>query len=328
MRSLLVLSLTVCAFAAEASFDLMYLPDVQTNRVHRFDPVNRLYLGSFSTSTSRFIAAHNNSPYVVAGSSTILAIYQGSTGEFVNAANTFGDTVTMTPSGNVLAFSGASSFRELTLPNATTVVSSSLSGLPDARGIVAIGTNRFAVGRDTGGNLVLNSYSSSGATLFSSVQVAASATVAGDVATTGMGVSTASNGTVQVWFTWRTNTGAVTLGRYNISGSTATISDTINLTGFSTADSEATQSVMGGHGGSCFIVGPDATTPSLTRIIHMGAFGSGSTQISNYTTNSFSVPATAPWSGANVVAPEPGSLAALALGLVALMRRRTRAGRD
>jgi hypothetical protein len=222
--------------------------------------------------------------------------------------------------------SSASSFRELSVPNFTNLVVGSFSGsvpILDARGITYAGSNRLVVGKDVVGNLVLNTYSSSGNYL-SSTQVATAASIAANVATSGITVSTSSSGTLQAWFTWRTSGGAVRLGRYTISGNTTALSDTFDLAVFSTASASSTQSVMAGHGGSVFVVGPDATTPTLTRIAQVAAFGNGSGIVANYTTNAFSVPATTDFSGANVIAPEPGTLAALSLGAILTLRKRRR----
>lgn len=309
------------AGAALASFDLMYLPDASQARVHRYDPVNRAYLGSFATSATRFVGAHVNSTNVVTGTSSPVAVYNGSTGEFISGSITFGTAASMLASGNFVALSGATSFRETSVPNLTTVVSSGLSGILEARAITGTSSHRYAVGRDVAGNLVLNTYSLSGA-FFHSSTVASDASLAADVTTSSLGLSTSITGQVQLWLTWRTNTGTVRMGRYTVSGNATLLSDTLSLSGFSTANSNATQAVMGGHGSSCFVVGPDSADPLQTRITKVLAFGTSSLIGDTYTTSAFSVPQAVAWNGANVVAPEPGTMAALGLGLVVLLKRR------
>lgn len=322
MRSCFALVVILSAGLAHASYDLLYMPDVAGNRVHRYDPVARAYLGNFSVATSRFVAAHASSPYVVSSSLSVVGVYNGSNGQFVNTANAVGIAASMTPSGSLLAFSSASAFREMTLPTVSNVVVNGLSGILDARGIVAVGSNRFVVGRVTGGDLVLNCYNSTGTSLLSSTLVAANAGIAAQVATTGIGVTTSSTGAVQLWFTWRRNTNVVALSRFNVTGTTTNLSDVLDLSDFSTVDVDTTQSVVGGHGNSVFVVGADATNVALTRIVQFGALGSSSTQIANYTTSAFAVPTATNWLGANVVAPEPGSWLAVAAGMALVLRRR------
>lgn len=309
------------AGAALASFDLMYLPDATPNRVHRFDPVNRVYLGSFATQPTRFVGAHVNSTNVVAGSNSIAAVFNGSSGEFISSGNVFGTAASMLGSGNYVALSGATSFREMSVPNLTTVVSSGLSGILEARAITGTATHRYAVGRDVTGNLVLNTYSLSGALLHTR-EIESNANLAAEVTTSSIGVSTSVTGQVQLWVVWRSNTNRVILGRYNVTGSTTSFSDQFELGGFTTTNPTSTQAVMGGHGGSCFVVGADSANPTLTRITKVLAFGTSSQFGDTYTTSAFSVPQISGWNGANVVAPEPGTMAALGLGLVALLKRR------
>lgn len=47
MRSLVVLSFVISASVAHASFEMMLIEDAYGDKIHRFDPVNRVSLGSF-----------------------------------------------------------------------------------------------------------------------------------------------------------------------------------------------------------------------------------------------------------------------------------------
>ncbi|MBL8048477.1 MAG: PEP-CTERM sorting domain-containing protein [Chthonomonas sp.] len=313
--------------ASWASYDLLYIGEGSGTRVHRFDPVSRVHLGSFSVSHSRFVAAHINSPYVMSGTTTAIGVYNGASGEHVNTTNAYGDFGTMTPTGTLLAFSSATTFREVTLPNGTVQIVSALSTISEARGIVAVGTNKWVVGRGASGDLILNCYSNSGATLLSSAVVLANASLPANVATAGMGVSVSSSGVTQLWFTLRTSAGDVQLRRYSLSGTSATLSDSTTLTGFSTLNAGTTQAVLGGHGNSAFVVGADAANPNLTRIMHLSANSTSTLTIANYTTSAFTVNSSTDWTAANVVAPEPGSILALGAGLFLVLRRRVPAKR-
>ncbi|MCE9557446.1 MAG: PEP-CTERM sorting domain-containing protein [Armatimonadetes bacterium] len=318
---------TVCLIALSfaglsfGSFDLMYLPDVTYNKINRYDPVNRVYLGSFASPSAQYIAAHVNSPYITASETNRTTIHDAVSGDYVNGTVLTTDYGSMNAGGDVLGAVN-STLRVFSTPSGGVFQAGSSGFSTNIRGTAFVGSNYAALATDASGNIAINVVSPSFALLSSTVIVNVVATAGGLGALSGLAATTSTGGITNLWFTYRSNANVATLQRVTLTGTAVSGSIGLSMTGFSTASLTSSYAVMAGHGSAVYVVGPDATTLTTTRSQKFGAFGTVNALISDGTTNAFSVPTTGGWSGANVIAPEPSSL--LGLGLAALLLRRRR----
>ena len=227
----------------------------------------------------------------------------------------------MNAGGDVLGANGTT-LRLFSSPSGTVFQSGNSGFSTNVRGTAFVGSNYAALSTDASGNIAINILSSSFALLSSTVIVNVLATAGGVGALSGLAATTSSGGITNLWFSYRSNANVATLQKVTLTGTAISGSIGFSMTGFSTASLTTSYAVMAAHGSAVYVVGPDATTLTTTRIQKFGAFGGGTALISDGTTTAFSVPTTGGWSGANVIAPEPSSL--LGLGLAALLLRRRR----
>ncbi|MCE9557445.1 MAG: PEP-CTERM sorting domain-containing protein [Armatimonadetes bacterium] len=324
MKKITCIVALACSALSFGSFDLMYLPDVSGTKVHRFDPVNRVYLGSISTPTARQVAASSASPYIfVSNGITPLglgALYEGSTGNYINSGTNGYASPSFSETGSdVWALGSTTTVRKNSLPTLNSAGQFSVTGYTEIFGLAPVGNNVAVVGAATNGDILFSLYSTTGTSLATRVMSTA-ATVAANPCLRGMALSVALDGTAHLAFANRTNTGTVKLNSILVNGATLGSNFSFTLTGFSTA-SVGNASVMAAHNGTFYVAGADATTPTLTRIQHWN-LATVSITLADYTTNSLSVPSTVQWSGATFLAPEPGSMVGIGVGLLVLLRRR------
>lgn len=301
--------------SAQASFDLMYLPDTNTGRVVRFDPVNNIALGSIGgfglgATASKYASVLNANKLVYTTSSGV-SVMNPNTGEVVHTGSTpNGYTRAVGDGSGYLEAFGTTLYRYdgLTYTSTSTNVGSVIRGVfgPNFAMSVALTV--------TGGDFV--------ASRFNNMSLAASTTMlsAGLFTDNTFGASGGklnSAGTSWIEVLPYQSGGVHRLLSMSMSLSTGTISSLIlspTLTAFSSA---AKLTYMPAH--SCYyVVGDDAANPALTRI----QFHSGTGAIfSTYTTSAVDVP-TSNWGGSIFLAPEPSSLTLMGLAAIALLRRR------
>jgi len=286
LSALLVLALQ----SAHASFDLCLVSDSGTDSVHRIDPITGAYLGSFGGGflvDPKGVAIDQsiNTAYVIDGSR--LSLWNYNTGEFKTSFNIgeVGTSLTRASDGTLLVASAFGLHRYST----TGVLSLTYgSGVVDAGILGPDGQIYVASGTNT-----LNRYK----------------------LTTGALIGTQS---------WQADRFAYLNGDQVLNAYGATFLEVDTLNNGATASTSPGTSLLtsatgvaAGHGGMAFMVGTTATANvgGLVREdMNTGTFGTliGTAYLQN------------PTGLANVVAPEPGTLAgiATALGMLTLRRRR------
>lgn len=307
-------SLIVATTAAHASFDLMLLPDTNGG-VTRYDPVNRVRLGNFAsgnptawhsvnlTNTSGEVYLTGNANYRFDyGTGTMIGSSAFPVG--ITTSNLDGSRFVETFSTTFYTYNSSMGAINSFAPVGPTM----LSGL-------SLATDRLAMMVIDAGSNVIVRVRNDATTALVSTTLASTAIINNASAMTLM--STNSNfSTIRYGFFNGGNL-TVQLLTVNLNTLSTSVTSSQTLTGYA---STATVSIMRAHDGY-WVVGRDSTTPSLTRITGISGVG---TVYTSYTTSDVSVP-TSRWVGANVVAPEPGTMAALGIGVAALLRRRRKA---
>ncbi|MCE9557430.1 MAG: PEP-CTERM sorting domain-containing protein [Armatimonadetes bacterium] len=306
MRFLALLSFVSLAGFASASFDLSLVTDSGTNSVHRIDPISNVYLGSFGSgllSNPRGIAIDQglNRAYILDAGSRV-STWDYNTGAFISSFNS-----------NV----GGASFLTRNSDGTLNVAGSDRVVRMNVNGAVAatyVRTGTFGVQQ---GILLRDGQ------FYMSTRTVDSRLLERFNYTTGVLIGAST------WLADRLlpmpDTGAALANTFNAYVSTSTVAleidrmsnGTIYVTDTPTTLIDTVAGVAAGHGGMMFVLGRDKLTPTRGGIVRFDkdTFVVGTTLAgtSNIVT---------PTGIANVVAPEPGSLAALGLGLVVLLRRK------
>lgn len=316
MRTFALLGLLGASFSiATASFDLMLLNryDASTNssRVHRYDPVSGAYLGSFASGVQVTRIAVNptkNEVYAYDINSAYIRAYNYNTGAFLRTYGSPGlvtDMVVSLDGTRILLTTGSTIIRGLDL---TTGAASSLVTGTGTTGFYRLALHRNGTLYAAGDTVSLSQFAPSGLNYVQS-QV-----------TTLSGVSAASSGTQMAvqYPTVGSSIGYVTIGQgsgfgYNYFGSTGSL---INVGGTQPAGQISSMTVMLNSHAGFYGLGVDSLNSSQVRLNAYDVVGVPietkilPSQIGN------------PNAGAIVLAPEPGTMIALAAGIGALARRR------
>ena len=323
------LSLVALSFAAaaRASFDMMIIPDASGTRYTRFDPINRVALGDISIGGAAKVTAIASNPNGIYQYADGHMSVNNSTGE-VNAFPSFAPTsvFTYSPFSGLLAQTdpglGSVTFGSL---NANGVYTSSTfistpSGFT-TRGIIPISATSWVVYGTNAAGIQLLRYSSSGVLTDSVTNAVASSALLGGTGAMGQGAYVAKGPNNYLAIPYRDQTGAHRLLNITVQSSIMTVFNQQVISNYASVNSSTTLSAVAGHSGF-FVVGADQSTPTLTRITAFDNTPPFSIW-NSYTTNAVSAPNNnTAWRMANVVAPEPGTMAALALGLAAITRLR------
>ncbi len=299
----LAISLTLLTASAQASFELLLVADNGSNTfgtraVHRFDPVSGAYMGKFGGFNADISSTHldqaTNSLYVITATETSRWNYN--TGEYMSSHSYFSSTTlsAVRPSGDRAAYFSGTTFAEIYgFPtNGTPVATPSVSGAAFRTGIWTSDTTLIAF--DTSQSRMVN-FNFNAAGTVATVGVVSNPVAAA----TGYGQMCFNGGLNQVIVVG----GTQGFARAYTPGS-ATVS-TIAIPG-GNALSAATA-----HAG--FFVGVDQLGSG--RIDAYSQYGNVIRQFGQGVVFK-------PVSMQTVLAPEPGSLAVLGLGLVALLKRR------
>lgn len=316
-RCLLVLALTSFALPVAASFDLMLIPS--GSQVRRYDPDTNVNLGGVNIPNTNYAVADqaNNRVFVSDTATGSLRAYDYNTGAVAGvwgmnavvqhmayhaASNSMFYT---TPSGSVARYrlsDGSTQF--LALP--ASVSARSLTVFGDS--VVAMGTNTSSVLTHMAWNastlVMTDTYSYGTTVLFPGSLMGKSLVLAG------------SGPFFDYRLAYRDAGGNMVLGRYQVAanGFLSTWFAPVSLPSYSNA---VAPSVVRGHNGY-FLVGADVSAANTLRVEEFSNSGILLRQnvVSGYSLNGVNFGAD------NVVAPEPGTLAALALGGAALLRRK------
>jgi len=309
MRLVALFLVTSISASSFASFELLLVGDngnntTATRKIHRFDGDSGVYLGAFGAYNTdiRAIARRPGTNQLFTLTTTHLFIQNFNTGELINDFAVNATSLAFHPTNNFLYFTNSTT--TITRASLMTIDSGTLSSsnvLTDAgaTSINSVGftsTGIMMTAQQRGGFPTVYSYSTSlvgfnSATLLAGVPLGL--------------VSRSSSGGAEVPYTFG---GLGRFGRYNSFGqSNAVISSTTLSTGVAMAP---------GHVGS-YLVGKDVTNPALGLVTRYSASGAEMQSFGNSVLRS-------PVAMASVVAPEPGTMAIVGLGLAALKLRRKR----
>lgn len=300
---------------AEASFDMMLLPDTNTNRVVRFDPNNRVALGVFGD-----FGPFGGVRYVTAGAGGQASLTSDTGTSIVNYNTSLVsglqlspyDKTSFSPNGGRL-FTGVSNFIETYSPSLS--FQAQWFG-PNVINTVAATSDNLALTFGwNSGSVMVRSFNTSGS--FSSAVFAGSLVANGSI---GSSQAAVNGTTAMAGVSFVDTTGVRYQARVVQNLTTGTFIITSNFLPIGNLFAQnANVMVMPGHGG-WWLVGDDAANADITRI---GYYASDFSSAYSYTTNAVNVPRVG-WGRHNIVAPEPGTIAALGIGLAVLLKRRRR----
>jgi hypothetical protein len=295
------LSLAV-SFAAigHASFEMMLIADNTNGVIHRYDPVNRVYLGSFGQGsllpvTSMALDQTNGRVFVK--QDTFLTAFNYATGEALFSTSTnagaiayrenFGDLITSTSLGLLRLGVSMSGFG----------ITSVYSGAPASTQITSDGSSVF-IANPANGTFVKYSGSSTATT---TVTTSSNAGLTGD---TIAGMMTSQSGAFHFALSATDRRYYVTTSLANsvVSGSASTLTTTTAITR--------------GHGEYGYYLGATATGFGIQKFYENGD------NFQNFTQVALPSQIGSINSAVTVVAPEPGSMIALGIGVAALLRKR------
>jgi hypothetical protein len=299
------LSLAV-SFAAigHASFEMMLIADNTNGVIHRYDPVNRVYLGSFGQGsllpvTSMALDQTNGRVFVK--QDTFLTAFNYATGEALFSTSTnagaiayrenFGDLITSTSLGLLRLGVSMSGFG----------ITSVYSGAPASTQITSDGSSVF-IANPANGTFVKYSGSSTATT---TVTTSSNAGLTGD---TIAGMMTSQSGAFHFALSATDRRYYVTTSLANsvVSGSASTLTTTTAITR--------------GHGEYGYYLGATATGFGIQKFYENGD------NFQNFTQVALPSQIGSINSAVTVVAPEPGSMIALGIGVAALLRKRKNKG--
>lgn len=309
--------------AAHASFELMLLPGAD-GRIHRYDPVNNINLGSYRTfSTTTMVTADlNGTSYSSTNGNTQFYAHNYSTGlasGSVTGATSNIASLVVNGSLYVMTTSGVSKYNTIT---------GSFQGQ-----VLAGGTTTFRAMTSYGNRMIVLGYNSTGAitsqTFDMTTLVSSVVNTYGTTATIGSNMGRAASirneilNTSLVGFTYITNSGSLAFARIPVN-SDGTITNLTLTQSFPTQiiTGNLLPSVLAGHN-SVYLYGQDSTTATDARLIQY-EMGTGLTQ---NTSTAFTAPGlfrtgSHNFQAAILVAPEPGTMIGLGLGLAAILKRR------
>ena len=311
-----------CALGAHASFDLMLLPG-NDDRIYRYDPVNRLMLGSYATSGTGKIAASIAGRSYTTGGSSNLQMHNYSTGNHAGYLSSATSNRGVELCGDSVYVLSLSQLRKtVTATNSSTVIS--LGTLIVWHTLASFGSTIVAIGTNTANQISFQNIDLTTFTAGSVITTSNTATVGSSLGKAAA-VANPFTGTPTLIFSF-VNGASVNFARVSLS-TTGVVSAASALTG-ALNNFSATNFMPGfsaGHAGGFWAYGQDSITATNGRVTRYDMTTSSLVQGE---TNTFASPGgvytTGIFHAANVVAPEPGVFLGLGLGVVGLLRRRKR----
>ena len=306
MRSLILAGLVVSATVAQASFEMMLISDATNKVIHRYDPINRIYLGSFgagifaSSPSALALDRANNRVFAVDG--TNIHAFNYNTGARLATGSVSGSPINIVYRGahqDLLAVNGTATISRVTLDSSGNIVGSStwFTGSSGIHAITSDGTEAL--------------FYQPGTTVGTLTRAAGSAT----------GTVTGSTGSASIASDVVRNIDMLANGRLMIADDTDDRVYTVDKSltgglGFVNLGALGAIYVAGGHGMTAFALGSNAGVPSMQPIsvLPSSPFASPVAALPTQIANVNGV--------AMVLAPEPGTMVAFASGLLVIARRR------
>jgi hypothetical protein len=310
----------LCVSSALASFDMMLMPNL-SGRVNRYDPVNGVNLGGYNAGTPRVVTIDqaNNRAFSWDSTSTRIRTYNYNTGESLGTAGNFATPTSLDyHAGSNRIFSLSTLGLFYTTPNTTNTFSFATLSAAVTWSTTAISGNTLTVfGQNGAGTIFYESFNCS-----TGASVGGGSSVTSILAASSFGKAaffTSPNTPGGYYaFSFIDGFGGLRLARStaNVSGVAGVISS-ISLAGYASAN--VMPAAVAGHSGF-FVVGQSSTTATDTLVRKYDNLPGFTSEYSNTISGtSFSAGS---YKVANVVAPEPGSMIALGLGVAALVRKR------
>ena len=328
MRSKFVLcaALVIAAVPVLASFELMLLPGAD-GRIYRYDPVNNISLGSYrsgSTAITNIAASTAGLSYGSVSLGSAYYVHEYSTGNASQLLSGPNQPLTTDISGSTLyALTTIGSLVRFDLTTGGTTTTTPLgSGVVWRTGTV-LGGRYYAAGVNGSGNIVLQNIN-----LTTNVVSTAITTTLPAAGSNRLGKMAAFRNTSYAsgegMFVYQTSGGGFNTLRFNINtdGSFGSSVFQSTLTNFGTAN--FIPATMASHDGFK-VVGQDSAVLTNYRINHY-SFTTGilTPQTDTFAATGGTRTGYELFQPALIVAPEPGTMIALGLGLAGIMRRRTR----
>lgn len=311
-----VLALGVSTLA-NASYELMLIPSID-DRVYRYDPTNNIMLGSFSAYTPSWVVAQSSTSraWVGNGVNEVVRPFNYSTGFATDINRTLISTSSAILSGSRLIASEAGFIRTFDTNTFLTGSVSIAAGMTNVQRITEISGGRYAVIGFNATKDIVGYIANSSLSPLASIVTLVSAPSVDSTSQIG-GATVLSTGGDRVAFTYRANTDNHQVRTLTFS-STTIIGSSNLLTMVGEYDIDSVPTIAPTHEGFA-LVGADPTGLK-TRVLTYASVTSsivgrvGSSDLNFRVGESLTV--------GMVVAPEPGTLAALGLGLAAILRKR------
>jgi hypothetical protein len=309
-----------CVSSALASFDMMLMPSF-SNRVNRYDPANGVALGGFNANSARLITIDQaqGRAFVYDSANSRIRGYNYNSGESFGISATIGGATSLdyhAGTNRVFALNSGGLF--FTTPGSGALSTFVTPSAGTTWHTTVVSGNVITVFGNSGtGNIVYESYNCS-----TGASVGSGSTFGIVLAASAIGKPTffaspnAPNGFYA--FTYVNLTGGVNVGRSSVNAlGAAGLVTGFSLPGF--ASGTVMPTAVPAHGGF-FLVGQSATTATDTLVRKMDNASSFAAEYTN--TISGTTFTAGAYQAANVVAPEPGSMIALGVGIAALLRKR------
>lgn len=304
---------------ANASYELMLIPSID-NKVHRYDPANNMMMGSFSAAVPSWVVAQSSTgqAWVGNGFNDVVRPFNYSTGFATDVSRPFISTSGGILSGTRLLSTEGSFIRTFDTNTFITGSTAVAAGMTSAQRITELSGNRYAVigfnaSKDIVGYIANSALTPLGA--LSTIVPAASVDSTSQIG----GATVLSTGGDRLAFTYRSNLDNHQV-RTILYSSTALISSSNLLTEVGDFDIDAVPTIAPTHDGFA-LVGMDPTGLKTRVQTYASVSASIVGQVGSYDLN-FRVSDSL--GVGMVVAPEPGTIAALGVGLVAILRKRRR----
>lgn len=323
-RLISVVSLAMASMAAHASFDLMIVPDSSGNGYVRYDPINRVALGTVNVMNGNRVTAISSNPNGLYAYSSGWMQVNNFTGERISNPTFATSTLLYNLDGSKVAtYTNFSVNINSLSPSSGFLIAGPSWSVPGGftvQGMTSVSGNRWVVYGNSAAGMSAYLINDSGLTINSLVGFIPLA----NMMTSGIGMGTRVQYGSTEYFTmaYRPNSVSHGLVSLQVTGSSLVYASGQTLGNYSTANVNTSLGLVAGHTG-LFVVGADATTPTSARITE---FDSAPifVSVSSYTTSAFSPHTSGSWRMTNLVAPEPGPMIALGVGLAALIGRRRR----